>query len=168
MDISTPEAEKNISFFLSPSAENKCITCHVDISAKYPNDLDNSYKLKLWRGSEKTKTCWDFETYFGEEIIRNRDFRSACQSCFKKIKTQMKMKRGKELLFQEGRKMAEEHCLRWRSKRSSFLAPPTKKQLLYDKSNTSQPKSTSVVSITVRVFLHIAFLYCLIRVDWSR
>ena len=168
MDISTPEAEKNISFFLSPSAVNICIICHVDISAKYPNDLDNSYKLKLWRGSEKTKTCWDLETYFGEEIIRNRDFQSVCQSCFKKIKTQMKMKQEKELLFQEGRKMAEEHFLHWRSKRSSFLAPPTKKQLLYDKSNTSQPKPTSVVSRTVRIFLHIAFLYCLSRVDWSR
>ena len=48
--------------------------------------------------------------------------------------------------------MAEEHFLRWRSKRSTFLAPPTKKQLLYDKSNISQPKPTSFVSITVRMF----------------
>ena len=80
----------------------------------------------------------------------------------------MKMKREKGIAFQEGRKVAEEHFLRWKSKRSSFLAPPMKKQLLYDKSNTSQPKPTSVVSITVRIFLHIAFLYCLIRVDWSR
>ena len=153
MDFSTPEVEKNISFFLSPSAANICIACHVDISAKHPNNLDNSYKLKLWKGSEKAKTCWDLETYFGEEIIRNRDFQSVCQSCFKKIKTQLKMKQEKELMFQEGRKMAEEHFLRWRSKRSSFLAPPMKKQLLYDKSNISQPKPTSVVSITVRIFL---------------
>ena len=153
MDFSTPEVEKNISFFLSPSAANICIVCHVDISAKYPNNLDNSYKLKLWKGSEKAKTCWDLETYFGEEIIRNRDFQSVCQSCFKKIKTQLKMKQEKELMFQEGRKMAEEHLLRWRSKRSSFLAPPTKKQLLYDKSNISQPKPTSVVSITKNFFV---------------
>ena len=153
MDFSTPEVEKNISFFLSPSAANICIVCHVDISAKYPNNLDNSYKLKLWKGSEKAKTCWDLETYFGEEIIRNRDFQSVCQSCFKKIKTQLKMKQEKELMFQEGRKMAEEQFLRWRSKRSSFLAPPTKKQLLYDKSNISQPKPTSVVSITKNFFV---------------
>ena len=153
MDFSTPEVEKNISFFLSPSAANICIVCHVDISAKYPNNLDNSYKLKLWKGSEKAKTCWDLETYFGEEIIRNRDFQSVCQSCFKKIKTQLKMKQEKELMFQEGRKMAEEHFLRWRSKRSSFLAPPTKKQLLYDKSNISQPKPTSVDSITKNFFV---------------
>ena len=169
MDISTPEAEKNICFFLSPSAANICSICYVDISAKYPNDLNNSYKLKLWRGSEKNKTCWDYlETYLGEEIIRNRDFQSVCQSCFKKIKTQLNMKREKELLFQERRKMAEEHFLCWRSKPSSFLTPPTKKQLLYDKSNTSQPKPTSAVSITVRIFLHITFLNRLIRVDWSR
>ena len=63
------------------------------------------------------------------------------------------MKQEKELMFQEGRKMAEEHFLRWRSKRSSFLAPPTKKQLLYDKSNISQPKPTSVVSITKNFFV---------------
>ena len=55
-------------------------------------------------------------------------------------------------MFQERRKMTEEHFLCWRSKGSSFLAPPTKKQLLYDKSNISQPKRTSVVSITVRMF----------------
>ena len=76
-----------------------------------------------------------------------------CQSCFKKIKTQLKMKQKKELLFQERTKMAEEHFLHWRSKQSSFLAPPTKKQLLYDKSNISQPKSTSAISITVRISL---------------
>ena len=40
MDISTPEVEKNISFFLSPSAANICMVCHVDISAKYPNNLN--------------------------------------------------------------------------------------------------------------------------------
>ena len=57
MATSTPEVEKNISFFLSPSAANIFIVCHVDISAKYPNDLHNSYKLKLWKASEKTKTC---------------------------------------------------------------------------------------------------------------
>ena len=66
------------------------------------------------------------------------------------------MKQEKELLFQGGRKMAEERFLRWRSKRSSFLAPPTKKKLLYDKSNISQPKPTIVVSITVRIFCGIA------------
>ena len=55
-------------------------------------------------------------------------------------------------MFQEGRKMAKEHFLCWRSKRPSVLAPPTKKQLLYDKSNISQPKPTSFVSITVRMF----------------
>ena len=86
MDISTPEADENISFFLSPSDANICIACHVDISAKYPNDLDDSYKLKLWKGSDKIKTCWDLETYLGEEIIRNRDFQSVCQSCFKKTR----------------------------------------------------------------------------------
>ena len=66
--------------------------------------------------------------------------------------------------------MAEEHFLRWRSKRSTFLAPPTKKQLLYDKSNISQPKPTSVVSITAKIFLHIALLYVLSyksRLEWS-
>ena len=52
--------------------------------------------------------------------------------------------------------MAEERFLRWRSKRSSFLAPPTKKKLLDDKSNISQPKPTIVVSITVRIFCGIA------------
>ena len=158
MATSTPEVEKNISFFLSPSAANIFIVCHVDISAKYPNDLHNSYKLKLWKESEKTKTCWDLETYFGEKITRNKNFQFVFQSCFKKIKTQLKMKQEKELLFHEGRNMAEGHFLRWRSKRSSFLAPPTKKQLLYDKSNSSQPKPTSVVSITVRIFLH-SYIY---------
>ena len=66
--------------------------------------------------------------------------------------------------------MAEEHFLRWRPKRSTFLAPPTKKQLWYDKSNISQPKPASVVSITARIFLHIAFLYVLSyksRLEWS-
>ena len=53
MEISTPEMEKNMSFFLSA---NKYVVCHADISAKYSNDVG---KLKLWKGSEKTKTCRD-------------------------------------------------------------------------------------------------------------
>ena len=56
MEISTPEVEKDMFFFLSPSAANIYIVCHADISAKYSNDVD---KLKLWKGSEKTKTCRD-------------------------------------------------------------------------------------------------------------
>lgn len=99
MDISIPELEKNISSFLSPSTADTCIVCHADISPKYPNDLDYPYKLKLRKGSEKTKTCWELETYFREDTIRNRDFQSVCQSCFKKIKAQLKMKREKEFLF---------------------------------------------------------------------
>ena len=97
-----------MSFFLPPSAANICIVCYVDISAKYPNDLGNSYKLKLWKKSEKTKSCRDLERYFEDEIIWNRDFQSVSQSYFKIIKTQLKMKRENELLFQEERKMAEE------------------------------------------------------------
>ena len=62
------------------------------------------------------------------------------------------MKQKIELLFQEERKMTEEQFLRSRSKQSCFLAPFTKKQLLYDKSNSHQ-KSASIVNITVRIFL---------------
>lgn len=62
-------SRKNMTFFLPPSAANICIVCYVDISAEYPNDLDNCYKLKLWKRSEKTKTCRDSEQYFEDEII---------------------------------------------------------------------------------------------------
>ena len=117
-------------------------------------DTKNREKISFFQSSSAANTCIVSNVCnFGEEIIRNRDFQSVCQSCFKKIKTQLKMKQKKEMLFQEGTKMAEKHFLRWRSKQSSFLAPPTKKQLLYDKSNISQPKSISAVSITVRISL---------------
>ena len=104
MATSTPELEKNISFFLSPSAANTFIVCHVDISAKYPNDLHNSYKLKLWKASEKTKTCWDLETYFGEEITRNKDFQFVCQSCFKKNKNTTENKTRKRIAVSRRKK----------------------------------------------------------------
>ena len=39
---STPSEQENIrtTFFLSPSAADICIICHIDITVKYPKDKD--------------------------------------------------------------------------------------------------------------------------------
>ena len=131
---SIPEADKTTLFLLSPSAASVCIICHSDIA-------DTSNRQKLWKGSEKTEICSELELYFGDTITRNKDFQYVCQACYRKIKIQLKAKQEKEASFHEGRKLAEEQFIRSRSERSILLmAPPPKKQLLYEKSDSNQPR----------------------------
>ena len=87
---STPSEQGNIrtTFFLSPSAADTCIICHINITVKYPKDKDKRNKLRLWKDSAtKTKVCLEVEKFLAEEIQRNRDFQCICQSCNKKVLT---------------------------------------------------------------------------------
>ena len=149
---STPETDKTTLFFLSPSAASICIICHSDIA-------DTSNKQKLWKGSEKTKICSELEPYFGDTITRNKDFQCVCQTCYRKIKTQLKAKQEKEASFHEGRKLAEEQFIRFRSERSVLLtAPPPKKQLLYEKSDSNQPRIKLPTTVKIAGSSHTNFL----------
>ena len=133
---------------MSPSAASICIICHSDIAG-------SSNKQKLWKGNEKNKICSELGLYFGDTITRNRDFQCVCQACYRKIKTQLKAKQEKEASFHEGRKLAEEQFIRSRSKRSILLTtPPPKKQLLYWKSDTNQPRTKLPTTVKIAVSSH--------------
>ena len=136
---SAPETDKTTIFFLSPSATSICIICHSDIA-------DSSNKRKLRKGIEKTKICIDSELYFGDTITININFQCVCQDCYRKIKTQLKVKQEKEASFHEGRKLAEQQFISSRSKRSILLtASPPKKQLLYEKSDSNEPRTKLLI-----------------------
>ena len=113
------------------------------------------------KGMKKIKTCIELELYFGDTITRNRDFQCVCQACYRKIKTQLKAKQEKEVSFHEGRKLAEQQFIRSRSKRSILLTAPPKKQLLYEKSDSNQPRAksaTTIVKITVSSHTNLLLL----------
>ena len=81
------------------------------------------------------------ELYFGDTITINSDFQWF-QTCYRKIKTQLKAKQGKEVSFHEGRKVAEGQFIRSRSKRSTLLrATFLKKQLLYEKADSNKSRT---------------------------
>ena len=112
---STPSEQGNIrtTFFLSLSAADICIICHIDITVKYPKDKDNRNKLRLWKDSvTKTEVCLKVKRFLGEEIQRNRDIQCICQSCYKKVLTNISSRRQKEESFQKGREISAVQFLR--------------------------------------------------------
>ena len=128
---STPseQGSRRTTFFLSPSAADICITCHIEITVKYPEDKDKRNKLRLWKDSvTKTKVSLKVEKFLREEIQCNRDFQRICQSCYKKVLANISSRREKEQSFQEGRKIAAVQFLRTRTKRSSFDELPSEKK----------------------------------------
>ena len=162
---STPSEQENIrtTFFLSPSAADICIICHIDITVKYPKDKDKRNKLRLWKDSvTKTKVCLEVEKFLGEEIQHNRDFQCICQSCYKKVLTNISSRREKEESFQEGRKIAAVQFLRTRTKRSSFDEPPSKKKL-FKPSCSDERHGETVFNTEIKKMMvsHCAiFLFC--------
>ena len=118
-------------FSLSPSAADICIICHIDITVKYPKDKDMRNKLRLWKDSiTKTKVYLDVEKFLREEIQRNRDFQCICQSCYKKVMTNISSRREYQESFQEGQKVAAVQFSRIRTKCSSFDKSPSKTSFL--------------------------------------
>ena len=78
------------------------------------------------------------ELYFEDIIPRNIDFQCVCQACY--------------------RKLAEEQFIRSRSKRFILLmASPPKKQLLYEKSYSNQPRIKLPTIVKIAVSFHTKF-----------
>ena len=67
-------SRKNTSLYTS----NIFIVCYVDTSAKYPNDLNNSYRLKCW-GKKMRKPK---HTGFWKGIVKTKLFEIGSQSYF--------------------------------------------------------------------------------------
>ena len=88
-------------------------------------------KLRLWKDSiTKTKVYLDVEKFLREEIQRNRDFQCICQSCYKKVMTNISSRREYQESFQEGQKVAAVQFSRIRTKCSSFDKSPSKTSFL--------------------------------------
>ena len=162
---SAPSEQWNIrtTFFFSPSAANVCIICHIDITVtpkKYPKDKDKRW---LWKDIvTKTKVCLEVKKFLGEEIQRNRVFQCMCQSCYKKVLTNVFSRREKEESFQEGRKIAAVPFLRTRTKRSSFDKPPSKKKIFKIRCSDEQHGET-VLNAEIKgmmVSSCVIFLFC--------
>ena len=80
----------------------------------------------------------------------------------------MKAKQEKEASFQEGRKLAEEQFIRFRLKTSTLsTAPPRKKQLLYEKFDSNQPRTKLPNVVKIAVSSHTKLLLLIYKLNIS-
>ena len=102
----------------------------------------------MWKNDEtKTKACLDIEEY-QTELQKNANFTCICQSCHKKILTNMNTKKDFQKSFEHGRSIITDQFLRTRTKRSSFEEPITKRKLF--KQANERTKETEIQKISVR------------------
>ena len=86
----------------------------------------------------------------------------------RKIKTQLKAKQEKEASFHDGRKLTEEQFIRSRLKTSTLsTAPPRKKQLLYEKSDSNQPRTKLPNVVKIAVSSHTKLLLLIYELNIS-
>ena len=115
---------------------------------------------------KKPKICTELELYFGDKITRNRNFQCVLQAFYRKIKTQLKVKQERGILL--WRKLAEQQFIRPRSKRSILLtAPPSRKQLLYEKSDSNQPRPKLPSTVEIAVSFHTKLLLLIYKSNVS-
>ena len=80
----------------------------------------------------------------------------------------MKAKKEKEASIHEGRKLAEEQFIRSRFKTSTLsTAPPRKKRLLYEKSDSNQPRTKLPNVVKIAVTSHTKLLLLIYELNIS-
>ena len=118
------------------------------------------------KGMKKNKKCTELELYSGDKITGNRNFQCVLQAFYRKIKTQLKVKQERGILL--WRKLAEQQFIRPRSKRSILLiAPPSRKQLLYEKSDINQPRPKLPSTVEIAVSFHTKLLLLIYKSNVS-